>query len=104
EARPHHGRQLHQQTAALQAARARADHRDQETLRRQNLSHRRHATSKGVKAMLIVDSQVHIWAASTPERPWPARPAVPHRTIPYSADDLIKDMVEGGVDRAVIVP
>ena len=23
--------------------------------------------------MLIVDSQVHIWGANTPERPWPAR-------------------------------
>jgi hypothetical protein len=23
--------------------------------------------------MLIVDSQVHIWGADTPERPWPRR-------------------------------
>ena len=23
--------------------------------------------------MLIVDAQVHIWGANTPERPWPAR-------------------------------
>jgi L-fuconolactonase len=28
--------------------------------------------------MLIADAQVHIWAANTPERPWPAR-AEPHR-------------------------
>ena len=54
--------------------------------------------------MLIVDSQVHIWAASTPERPWPKRPAVPHRPVPYSADDLLKDMDDAGVDRVVIVP
>jgi predicted TIM-barrel fold metal-dependent hydrolase len=54
--------------------------------------------------MLIADSQVHIWAAGTPERPWPKRPAIPHRNTPYSADDLLKDMDEAGVDRAVIVP
>ena len=23
--------------------------------------------------MLIVDSQVHVWGANTPERPWPKR-------------------------------
>jgi L-fuconolactonase len=54
--------------------------------------------------VLIADSQVHIWAASTPERPWPKRPAVPHKPVPYSADELIKDMDEAGVDRVVIVP
>lgn len=54
--------------------------------------------------MLIVDAQVHIWAASTPERPWPNRPAVPHRPVPYSADDLLRDADDAGVDRVVIVP
>ena len=39
--------------------------------------------------MLIVDSQVHIWAASTPARPWPARHA-PHRPEPFCADDLLQ--------------
>jgi predicted TIM-barrel fold metal-dependent hydrolase len=53
--------------------------------------------------MLIVDSQVHIWAASTPERPWPARHA-PHRPDPFSADDLLKEMDSAGVDAAIIVP
>lgn len=53
--------------------------------------------------MLIVDSQVHIWAASTPERPWPARHA-PHRPEPFSADDLIEEMTAAGVDAAIIVP
>ena len=28
--------------------------------------------------MKVVDAQVHIWGANTPERPWPAR-AEPHR-------------------------
>ncbi len=53
--------------------------------------------------MLIVDGQVHIWAASTPQRPWPARHA-PHRPVPLGADDLISEMAVAGVDRAILVP
>lgn len=53
--------------------------------------------------MLIVDSQVHIWGANTPERPWPARHA-PHRPQPFSAEDLLQEMNVAGVDAAVIVP
>lgn len=53
--------------------------------------------------MFIADSQVHIWAASTPERPWPMR-YEPHRPVPYSAEDLLRDMDAAGVQRAVIVP
>ncbi|MCE2999037.1 MAG: amidohydrolase family protein [Betaproteobacteria bacterium] len=53
--------------------------------------------------MKIVDSQVHIWAASTPGRPWPARHA-PHRPQPFSAEDLLQEMAAAGVDRAVLVP
>ena len=53
--------------------------------------------------MLIVDGQVHIWAASTPQRPWPARHA-PHWPVPLGADDLIKEMAVAGVNRAVLVP
>lgn len=53
--------------------------------------------------MLIVDGQVHIWAPTTPERPWPARHA-PHRPLPLGANDLIKEMAIAGVNRAVLVP
>jgi len=53
--------------------------------------------------MLIVDAQVHTWAAHTPERPWPSD-IEPHRPVPFSTDDLLKDMNEAGVDRAVLVP
>ena len=53
--------------------------------------------------MLIVDSQVHIWAASTPERPWPARHA-PHRPQPFTPDDLLIEMKTAGIDRTIIVP
>ncbi len=51
----------------------------------------------------IVDSQVHIWAASTPQRPWPARHA-PQREIPLGAAELLQSMDEAGVDRAILVP
>ena len=53
--------------------------------------------------MLIVDSQVHIWAANSPERPWPARHK-PHRPEPFSSSDLLREMDAAGVHAAVIVP
>jgi L-fuconolactonase len=53
--------------------------------------------------MLITDSQVHIWGANTPERPWPAR-AHAQRDIPLGHEQLLKDMDEAGVDRVVLVP
>jgi L-fuconolactonase len=55
--------------------------------------------------MPIVDAQVHIWGADTPERPWPAGNAHrAHRPMPFSKDDLLAEMAAAGVDRAVIVP
>jgi L-fuconolactonase len=53
--------------------------------------------------LLIVDAQVHIWAANTPERPWPPRHQ-PHRLQPITQDDLLREMAAAGVDRAVLVP
>ena len=53
--------------------------------------------------MLIVDSQVHIWAANTPERPW-AEGAKPHRPQPFGKNELLQEMQAAGVDRVVIVP
>jgi predicted TIM-barrel fold metal-dependent hydrolase len=52
--------------------------------------------------VMIVDAQVHVWGASTPERPWPAR-AEPHRA-PLGKDELSSEMAKAGVDRAVLVP
>jgi predicted TIM-barrel fold metal-dependent hydrolase len=55
--------------------------------------------------MPITDAQVHIWAADTPERPWPPGHAHrAHRPVPFSEEDLIAEMDAAGVDRAVIVP
>ncbi len=53
--------------------------------------------------MLIVDSQVHIWAANTPERPW-AENAKPHRPEPFGKNELLAEMKAAGVDRVVLVP
>lgn len=55
--------------------------------------------------MLIADAQVHIWAADTPERPWPPGQAHrAHRPVPFSESDLLGEMDAAGVSRAVIVP
>jgi L-fuconolactonase len=59
--------------------------------------------------MLIVDSQVHIWAASTPQRPWPTagdagRNPHPQKVAPLSKGELLKEMDVAGVQGVVIVP
>ena len=53
--------------------------------------------------MYIVDSQVHIWGANTPERPW-LPGGKPHRSEPLGKDELLAEMEASGVDRVVIVP
>jgi L-fuconolactonase len=55
--------------------------------------------------MLIVDAQAHIWGADTPERPWPASgKGRAHRPLPFTNEDLLREMDAAGVARAVIVP
>ncbi len=58
---------------------------------------------RGYNAMLIVDSQVHVWGANTPERPWPGR-AHAQRDIPLGHEELLLEMNAAGVDRVVLVP
>jgi L-fuconolactonase len=47
-------------------------------------------------SLLIVDSQVHIWSGG--------HPPIHHRQDVYGAIELLEDMAEAGVDRAVLVP
>ena len=60
--------------------------------------------------MLIVDSQVHIWGADTPDRPWPIPPAglkavpVHNNGVPFTKEFVIAEMDKAGVDRVIIVP
>jgi predicted TIM-barrel fold metal-dependent hydrolase len=52
---------------------------------------------------MIVDAQVHLWKAESPDWPWvPGRkPQLPE---PFTVEKLVPLMDEAGVDRAVIVP
>ena len=52
--------------------------------------------------MIITDSGLHVWQASTPERPWDTSRA--HTKDPISYEDLRVRMAGAGVDRAVLVP
>jgi predicted TIM-barrel fold metal-dependent hydrolase len=55
--------------------------------------------------MLIADAQIHLWAADSPDRPWPPGGAQrAQKPYPVSKDMALLGMKEAGVDRAVIVP
>lgn len=55
--------------------------------------------------MTIIDAQVHIWGANTPERPWSEYgKSSAHRTEVFGKDELLREMDTTGVDRVVIVP
>src|SRR5438045_2895268 len=48
--------------------------------------------------MLVVDAQVHIWGAGPPTSP-------AHRQVEaFTADQLLAEMAEAGVDAAVLTP
>ena len=52
---------------------------------------------------LIVDAQVHLWKAETPDRPW-VPGLVPQLPEPFTIERSLPMMNEAGVDRVVIVP
>jgi predicted TIM-barrel fold metal-dependent hydrolase len=55
--------------------------------------------------LFIVDSQIHIWAAESRERPWPAgRAREAQRRYPVPPESLLLQMDQAGVARAVLVP
>jgi predicted TIM-barrel fold metal-dependent hydrolase len=61
------------------------------------------AAAQPTPKRLIVDSQIHLWPANTPQRPWVAgaRPQLPD---PFTIERVVPMMDEGGVERVVIVP
>jgi predicted TIM-barrel fold metal-dependent hydrolase len=67
------------------------------------------ALATGVQAALpqqkreIVDAQVHMWKANTPDWPWVegAKPQLPE---PFTIERALAGMNEAGVNRVVIVP
>lgn len=53
---------------------------------------------------MIIDAQVHVWAADSPERPWiPGGADYAHSAIPLTADALLAEMDRVGVQRAFLV-
>lgn len=55
--------------------------------------------------MMIIDSQVHIWAPETPEKPYAKEHASPpHRPVPLGHEELLREMDGSGVARCVLVP
>jgi predicted TIM-barrel fold metal-dependent hydrolase len=62
----------------------------------------REAGGQGARR-LIVDAQVHLWKAESPDWPWVPglKPQLPE---PFTIERLVPMMEEAGVDRAVIVP
>jgi len=52
---------------------------------------------------MIVDSQVHLWKASSPDYPWNpgAKPQLPE---PMTIERVLPMMDEAGIDRLVVVP
>ena len=56
-------------------------------------------------AMIIIDSQVHIWGPETPDKPYMKEDASkPHRPVPLEYQELIQVMDTNGVQRTVCVP
>ena len=55
--------------------------------------------------MLIVDAQVHIWGADSPDRPWPpGRAHQAQKPYPVTKDLVLRGTKEAGVDRVILVP
>jgi predicted TIM-barrel fold metal-dependent hydrolase len=56
--------------------------------------------------MMIIDSQVHIWAPETPEKPYAKGGDVsaPHRAAPLGHEELLTEMDAAGVQGCVLVP
>jgi len=51
---------------------------------------------------MILDAQVHIWKANTPERPWSSAKA--HLETPFGYPELLTQMQSAGVDGAILIP
>lgn len=59
--------------------------------------------AQSARKRMIVDAQVHLWTAETPDWRWVpgAKPQLPE---PFTIEKLVPMMNEAGVDRVVIVP
>ncbi|MFJ3667411.1 amidohydrolase family protein [Streptomyces sp. NPDC090106] len=53
--------------------------------------------------MLILDAQIHVWKASTPERPWPADAIEPQRPVPLEVPEVAGELARAGVRGALLL-
>jgi predicted TIM-barrel fold metal-dependent hydrolase len=53
--------------------------------------------------VMVLDAQVHVWKASTPERPWPADAIEPQRAEPLELAELKERMAAAGVAGALLL-
>ena len=60
-------------------------------------------TSQPTRKRLIIDAQVHLWKAQSPDWQW-VPGLVPQLPEPFTIEKLVPMMDEAGVDRVVIVP
>lgn len=51
----------------------------------------------------ILDAQIHVWKASTPERPWPPDAIEPQRAVPLEVPEVSRLMAEAGVSGALLL-
>src|SRR5437660_5676017 len=54
----------------------------------------------GAAPMAIIDSQVHVYEANTPKRPWHSVPNWPDHV---TGDEMVAAMDKVGVDRAIFI-
>src|SRR6266566_7939160 len=58
------------------------------------------ARRRGASPMTIIDSQVHVYEANTPERPWHS---VPNWPAHVTGDEMVAAMDKVGVDGAIFI-
>lgn len=51
----------------------------------------------------VIDAQIHVWQASTPQRPWPADAIEPQRAVPLEVPEVDALMRSAGVTAALLL-
>ncbi|KAF0962781.1 amidohydrolase family protein [Rhodococcus sp. T7] len=51
----------------------------------------------------LIDAQIHVWKASTPDRPWPLDAIEPQRPVPLEVPEVLDEMAGAGVSGALLL-
>ncbi|MFJ9390841.1 amidohydrolase family protein [Nocardioides sp. NPDC101246] len=54
-------------------------------------------------SLRLIDAQIHVWKASTPDRPWPADAIEPQRPDPLEIPEVLSEMTVAGVSGALLL-